>query len=76
MPCPMRLRTPLLALALIVGMSAAVTIWWSPWVGAQGGPPPLPGIYSGTVTVGGAPAPDGLQIVGRILDYESSPVLT
>ena len=75
MLCAMRLRIPLLALALIVGMSVAVTIWWSPWVDAQG-PPPLPGIYSGTVTVGGAPAPDGLQIVGRILNYESSPVLT
>ncbi len=38
---------------------------------AQGVPPPAPVVYSGTVTVGGASAPDGLQIVGRILDYQS-----
>ena len=33
-------------------------------------------IYSGTFTVEGESAPDGLKIVGRILDYETSPVLT
>ena len=43
--------------------------------GAQA-PPVAPKIFSGTVTVGGAPAPDGLQIVGRILSYETVPVLT
>ena len=35
-------------------------------VHAQGSPPPGPVTYSGTVTVGGSPAPDGLSIVARI----------
>ena len=37
-------------------------------------PPPLPYIYSGTVTVDGSPVPDGLLIVGRVGTYESQPV--
>lgn len=45
-------------------------------VTAQGAPPPGPVVYFGSVTVAGAPAVDGLKIVGRIDDYESRPVLT
>ena len=49
-------------------------------VHAQGAPPPGPIIYAGLVTVGGAPAPDGLSIVARIAgpidDYESLPRTT
>ncbi len=45
-------------------------------VTAQGAPPPGPVVYFGSVTVAGAPAVDGLRIVGRIDDYESRPVLT
>ena len=37
-------------------------------------PPPLPYIYSGTVTVDGSPVPDGLLIFGRVGSYESEPV--
>ncbi len=35
--------------------------------------PPLPAIYSGTVTVGGAAPPDGAMIVARVGDYQSRP---
>ena len=39
--------------------------------------PPLPTVFSGSVTVGGSPAPDGLIVVGRIgTAYESAPVVT
>ncbi len=68
-----RRRVAFLALSLAV--LAGVLVWWVPKASAQA-IPMLPVIYSGTVTVGGAPAPDGLQIVGRILDYQSQPVLT
>ena len=57
-------------------MLAGVTMWWSPWASAQGPLPLLPVIYSGSVTLDGAPAPDDLAIVGRIVDYESGPVFT
>ena len=40
------------------------------------GIPPGPVIYIGNVIVSGAPAPDGLQITARILDYETAPVTT
>ena len=40
-------------------------------VGAAGGIPPWPVIYSGTITLGGAPAPDGLWIVGKMEGYTS-----
>ena len=50
-------------------------------VEAQGSPPPGAVIYSGSVTVGGAAAPDGLAIVGRVPnpvgdDYQSPPRFT
>ena len=53
-------------------------------VHAQGSPPPGPVVYSGTVTVGGSAAPDGLSIVARIqspstavvADYQSQPRVT
>ena len=35
-----------------------------------------PTIYSGSVTIGGNPAPDGLTLVARINDYESEGVVT
>ncbi len=70
----MRIRTALLVLGLVI--VAGLAIGQTQRAGAQGGPPTAPRIYSGTVTVGGAPAPDGLQIVGRILSYETVPVLT
>ena len=38
---------------------------------AGGSIPPWPVIYSGSVTLGGAPAPDGLWIVGRMDGYTS-----
>ncbi len=37
-------------------------------------PPPLPMLYSGTVTAGGSPAPDGFEIFARVRDYQSEPV--
>ena len=51
---------------------------------AQGSPPPGAVVYSGTVTVGGSPAPDGLSIVARIdspsvtvtPNYQSQPRVT
>jgi len=41
---------------------------------AGGSIPPWPVIYSGSVTLGGAPAPDGLWIVGRMDGYTSVPL--
>ena len=38
------------------------------------GIPPWPVIYSGTVTLGGAPAPDGLWVVGKMEGYTSVPL--
>ena len=35
--------------------------------------PPIPAVYSGTVTSPGGPVPDGLKITARIDDYESQP---
>ena len=61
-----------LGLAIVVGLVVGQT----QRAGAQGAPPLAPFVYSGTVTVGGVPAPDGLQIVGRVLSYETPPVLT
>jgi hypothetical protein len=44
-------------------------------VSAQGTPiPTLPVLYSGRVSIGGEPAPDGLLIFARILSYETAPV--
>ena len=41
---------------------------------AAGSIPPWPVIYSGSVTLGGTPAPDGLWIVGRMDGYTSVPL--
>ncbi len=41
---------------------------------AGGSIPPWPVIYTGSVTLGGAPAPDGLWIVGRMDGYTSVPL--
>ena len=70
----LRVSGAVLALTVLVAV-----LWWTasaPQADAQGTPPPAPVVYSGTVTVGGAPAPDGLEIVARILDYESRPKTT
>ena len=42
---------------------------------AQGSPGPFPAAFAGTVMVAGEPAPDGLSITARILDYESEPAV-
>ncbi len=42
---------------------------------AQGAPGPFPAAFAGTVMVAGEPAPDGLSITARILDYESEPAV-
>ncbi|MSQ40128.1 MAG: hypothetical protein EXR55_00375 [Dehalococcoidia bacterium] len=36
------------------------------------GPPPLPIIYSGSVTVTGAPVPEGLRLLASVDGYESA----
>ena len=42
---------------------------------AQGAPiPKLPVLYGGQVSVGGQPAPSGLLIFARVVDYETTPV--
>ncbi|MCZ6892136.1 MAG: hypothetical protein O7F09_06440, partial [Chloroflexi bacterium] len=69
----MRIRTALLALGLVI--VAGLVVGQTQRAGAQA-PPIAPRIFSGSVTVGGVPAPDGLQIVGRILSYETLPVPT
>ena len=71
-----RMRWRAAFLILGTAMLVAGAVRWSPWASAQGAVPLSPVIYSGTATVGGSPAPDGLQIVGRILDYESPSVVT
>lgn len=35
--------------------------------------PPIPAVFSGTVSVGGQLAPDGLFIIGKVGNYESDP---
>ena len=35
--------------------------------------PPFPALYKGDVTVGGLPAPDGITIVARIVNYRNLP---
>ncbi|MFB0499862.1 MAG: PGF-pre-PGF domain-containing protein [Candidatus Hadarchaeaceae archaeon] len=39
-------------------------------------PPPIPADYSGSVTVNGAPAPDGTAVFAKIEDYTSGSVTT
>ena len=38
--------------------------------------PPIPAVYSGTVTGAGVAVPDGLKITAKVLDYQSQPVTT
>ena len=72
-----------LTLVLLAAM-LAVVLAGGDTANAQGSPPPGPVAYSGTVTVGGAAAPDGLSIVARIQspsaavapDYQSQPRTT
>ena len=59
----------LLAIVIVAALVAVV----SPTVLAQ---QVSPSIYSGTVTIGGLPAPDGLTVVARINDYQSEGVIT
>jgi len=64
-----RLRVSLLVglFLLLLGPLAVHTVGS---VSAQS-PPTAPVVYWGTVMVDGTAAPDGLKIVGKILDYES-----
>ena len=66
----MRWRHALLIIGLVAVLGAAA--WWGSRASAQGEPPMAPVVYSGSVTVAGQAAPDGLQIVGRIADYDST----
>ena len=68
---------PILALLLAAALLPLLLLGGRD-VHAQGEPPPLAMIYSGAITVGGAPAPDGLSVVARIAiqgfeDYQSLP---
>ena len=78
-------RTPLALLTFAVALATVVALLLTSGGGvieAQGQPPPGPVTYSGTITIGGAPAPDGLMVVARIPsplpndDYESQPRTT
>ena len=72
----LNLNTNRRALALLgVAALALLAAAWAATPAQAQAPPPLPQIYSGAVTVGGQPAPDGATIVARIGDdYESEPV--
>lgn len=59
-------------LALILTLAAA--IFPSDTLAQGGGPPPGGIVYYGEATVGGAPVPDGSEIVARVGDYESNSV--
>ncbi len=69
-----RPRRVILVFGLILSLGGAA-LWWT-GVQAQDAPPPAPIVYSGAVTVGGSPAPDGLTLVARIADHETEPVTT
>ena len=62
------------AVLLLAGAALAL----EPRTAAAQSPPPAPTVYSGTATVGGAPVPDGYQIVARVAvnvrTYQSDPV--
>ena len=65
----------LVTTAVAVAVAAAALALPAREVGAQG-LPAAPFIYSGSVTVAGAPAPDGFFITARINGYESERVTT
>ena len=69
-----RPRRVILVFGLILSLGGAA-LWWT-GVQAEDAPPPAPIVYSGAVTVGGSPAPDGLTLVARIADHETEPVTT
>ena len=80
---PLAQRTSSPAITSLVALAAALVALLAagPPAEAQPSPPPFPLAFSGTVTVGGAPAPDGLQIVARMVNfrnesYESRPRTT
>ena len=62
------------AVLLLAGAALAL----EPRTAAAQSPPPAPTVYSGTATAGGAPVPDGYQIVARVVanvgTYQSDPV--
>ena len=69
------------AFSIFAALMIVFTIGGRNTVHAQGSPPPGPVVFKGLVTVGGAPAPDGLSIVAKItpillVPYESLPQLT
>lgn len=59
------------AVAAVVACAMAATVFA---LSAQEPIPAIPLLYSGRVYVEGRPAPDGLQILARIVDYETEPV--
>ena len=59
--------------AMVLATLSALTV--ARPVSAQG-PPPPPMIYSGSVTAGGEPVPDGFAITARLGDIVTDPVLT
>ena len=65
----------ILSVSVLAALMLMLTMGGRSSVHAQGAPPPGPVIFSGSVTVGGVSAPDGLDIVARIVgprtDYES-----
>ena len=68
MPLAQR-RTTLALLSFAVALATVVALLLTSGRGvieAQGQPPPGPVTYTGTITVGGQPAPDGLMVVARI----------
>ena len=68
----MRNRAAVLVLGLVI--VAGLVVGQAERTDAQSDFPLAPRIYSGTVTVAGVPAPDGLQLGGRILNYQTPPV--
>ena len=72
-----------LTFAVLAALLAFALVGGPGEVQAQGGgqPPPGPVVYSGTIMVGGSPAPDGLRVVTRLDNpvdgiYESLPRVT
>lgn len=59
-------------LALVLALAVAI---YPSDIFAQGGPPPGGIIYYGEAIADGEPVPDGNEIIARVGDYESKPVI-
>ena len=66
---------PTLGAIVAVAVVIATLVLPTEEAGAQQGLPVAPYIYSGSVTVAGAPAPDGVLITARIDEYASEAVV-